>query len=81
MGVYGKNIHYTWNSIARRYWIETGQKVGLSRQKVEDILQEIISQIPSVIDVTYKSIPPTFPISMVDAICKGMEDTAKKLVD
>ena len=81
MAVYGKNIHYTWNSIARRHWIETGLKVGLTQQKVEDILQETISQIPFVIEATYKSIPPAFPISIVDAICRGMEHTAKKLVD
>ncbi|WP_320128790.1 type II toxin-antitoxin system HipA family toxin [uncultured Sphaerochaeta sp.] len=81
MGVYGKNIHYTWNSIARRHWIETGHKAGLSQQKVEDILQEIISQVPSVIEATYKSIPPSFPISIVDAICRGMEKTAKKLAN
>jgi hypothetical protein len=43
MAVYGKNIQYTWNSIARRHWIETGQKV-------EDILQETISQFPLVIE-------------------------------
>jgi len=81
MAVYGKNIHYTWNFIARRHWIETGLKVGLTQQKVEDILQETISQIPLVIEATYKSIPPSFPISIVDAICRGMEHTAKKLVD
>ncbi len=81
MGAYGKNIHYTWNTIAKRHWIETGYKVGLSQQKVEDILQEIISQIPSVIEATYTSIPPSFPISIVDAICRGMEKTAKKLVN
>ncbi len=81
MAVYGKNIHYTWNSIARRHWIETGQKVGLTQHKVEDILQETISQIPLVIEATYKSLPLSFPISMVDAICTGIENTAKKLFD
>ncbi|MGH0053892.1 MAG: type II toxin-antitoxin system HipA family toxin [Sphaerochaetaceae bacterium] len=81
MGVYGKNIHYVWNSIARRHWIETGHKVGLTQQKVEEILQEIINQIPSVIEATYSSIPPSFPVSIVDAICRGMENTAKKLAD
>nr|WP_321297987.1 type II toxin-antitoxin system HipA family toxin [uncultured Sphaerochaeta sp.] len=81
MGVYGKNIHYAWNSIARRPWVETGKKVGLSKQIVEEILQETISQIPSVIEATYASIPPSFPIPMVDAIRRGMENTAKRLVD
>ena len=81
MGVYGKNIHYAWNSIARRHWVETGKKVGLSKQIVEEILQETISQIPSVIEATYASIPPSFPIPMVDAICRGMENTANRLVD
>lgn len=78
---YGKNLQYAWNSIARRHWVETGKKVGLSKQIVEEILQETISQIPSVIEATYKSIPSSIPISMVDAICRGMENTAKKLVD
>lgn len=48
---------------------------------VEEILQETISQIPSVIEATYASIPLSFPIPMVDAICRGMENTAKRLVD
>jgi serine/threonine-protein kinase HipA len=81
MGVHGKSIQYGWNSIARMHWIETGRNVGLPGQKVEDILQEIISQIPSVIEATYASIPPSFPISMVDAICGGIEKTAKKLIN
>jgi serine/threonine-protein kinase HipA len=81
MGIYGKSIHYKWESITRRDWLETGHRAALSQKSVERILEEIISQVPAVIDTTYKNLPAGFPRDLTDSICKGMEKTAKKLTE
>ncbi|AEV29522.1 HipA domain-containing protein [Sphaerochaeta pleomorpha str. Grapes] len=79
MGVYGKSIHYRWDSITRRYWLETGLRAGLSSDRVERILEGIVNQVPTVIDMVYKNLPSEFPNYIADSICEGMEKTAQNL--
>jgi len=80
MGIYGKSIQCKWCSITKRYWLETGNKAGLSPDRVERILEGIVNQVPTVIDMVYKNLPVGFPPALVDSICKGMEKTAKNLI-
>ena len=77
MSISGKNKHYEWNKIARRHWIETANREGITN--AEKILDEIVVELPNVISKVENQIPMRFSNQTAELIFSGMRETIKKL--
>lgn len=72
MALTGKNKHYHWHSIQRRYFLETAKAAGYSVEKAETILNTMLQQIDSVIEQVSSKLPHGFPRNISQPIFDGM---------
>src|SRR3989344_4674862 len=80
MALTGKNKQYHWNKIQRRHFISTAKAAKFSLRKTDEILEEMLDQIDSVINIVSLQIPPQFPEHIAHSIFTGMRQVKKKLV-
>lgn len=79
MSVYGKNKNYHWYKISYRYWMEMGNRCGISEKTVKTMIEEIIDKFPGVKDSVTSLIPKDFPENSARSIFKGIGDSITKL--
>lgn len=79
MALKGKSNHYHWHNIQRRHFIETAHLSNYSREKAEQILDDMLMKVEQVIEQVSKKIPKGFPNKIVDPIFKGMLLTKQRL--
>ena len=79
MALQGKNIHYHWYNIQRRHFLETAKAVNYSPERAETILDEMLQQIDSVIELVSSKLPKGFPSSISRPIFDGMQLMKQKL--
>lgn len=79
MALKGKNTHYHWHNMQRRYFLETANAINYSVENAESILNEILEQIDSVIDNVTAKLPKGFPITISQPIFDGLQLAGKKL--
>ena len=72
MAVHGTSNYYLINRIQRRHWITQGEQTGLSRQQVEQMIEEIVTTTEDVIRRTERLLPQDFPAEVADSIFNGM---------
>ena len=77
MAVQGKNRHYRWNEIHGRHWIETARRCGFG--EMQDVMQDVISKTPKVIERVRGLVPPGFPTQIADSILDGIRASTKQL--
>lgn len=78
MALLGKNRHYDMQSIQRRHFNTTAQKVGYA-STAEPIIEEILSRTPAAIAAVQARLPNDFSPRVLDAILGGLEQAAKTL--
>jgi serine/threonine-protein kinase HipA len=76
----GKNNHYHWNSLQRRYFLETADYVNYSAERAEKILNEVLSQVNFVINAVKEILPTNFPKHVSQPIFEGMLNASQMLV-
>lgn len=74
----GKNKHYVADTIQQRHFIKTMQKGGLAFAP-EELITELITMTPQVINQANAELPRGFPQQLVDSIFKGLHSSAKQL--
>jgi serine/threonine-protein kinase HipA len=79
MAVHGKNRHYRWARITREHWLRTGELCGLHTGSIENILSELVQNMPRVLDKIIEDIPVGFPSSVAEPVLKGVEKAATAL--
>lgn len=79
MALKGKNIHYHWHNIQRRYFLETAKAVNYSPEKAKAILDEMLQQVNFVIEQVSTKLPKKFPNNISQPIFDGMRLVKRKL--
>jgi serine/threonine-protein kinase HipA len=72
MALKGKNNHYHWYNMQRRYFMETAKAVEYSVERAEEILDEMLGKVDSVIQNVTTTLPKGFPINISQPIFEGM---------
>lgn len=80
MALRGKNNHYHWYAMQRRYFVQTAHSANYSEERAEQILNEMLQQVDSVIDTVSTKIPKEFPDKISQPIFEGMLLAKKKLL-
>ncbi|KMJ45131.1 serine/threonine protein kinase [Xenorhabdus khoisanae] len=80
MALQGKNRQYHWAKILPRHFLNTADHVGISPELAKKFLTEIGQQTPDVIQKVSAQLPDNFPTHISDAIFKGIEKQAIKLL-
>jgi len=73
-----KNAHYGLSYIQRRHFNGVAAKLGLG-ESAEDIIEEILSATPGVIETVREMLPDGFPVQVVDSILQGVGQSAERL--
>lgn len=78
MAVWGQNRHYRWSEIKRSHFAQTAKDCGLGR-RAESYVDEVVEQVPRVIDAVRHKLPKDFPGVVSDSIFDGVATAAKAL--
>jgi len=77
MGLKGKSLHRKIQEIRPYHWDEAARLAGLV--KASDLIEEIIEQVPGVLEHVDRETPPDFPGKIRDAIFEGIRSQTEKL--
>lgn len=80
MALQGKNRQYHWAQIQPRHFPATAERVGFSAARARAMMTEMASMTPEVIDRVSAQLPADFPAHIREAIFRGMERQAEKLL-
>lgn len=78
MAISGKNRHYRWSEIRRPHWVATAQACGMGA-RVDALMDEIIAEVPLVLEKVSAQLPAGFPANVADTIFKGIKQSTKIL--
>jgi len=81
MAVRGSSNYYLINRIQKRHWLKQGEFTGLSKQQIETIIDEIISETPDVIDRVIRLLPDRFPQEIAESVFAGMKQQCRRLAE
>jgi serine/threonine-protein kinase HipA len=79
MALQGKNNHYHWHELQRRYFLETAKAVNYSVKRAEYILDEMLEKVELVIAKVTHQLPIEFPTRISQSIFDGMRAIKRKL--
>lgn len=79
MAARGSTNYYLINQILRRHWIAQAQQVGLGAVTAEQLIEEVVESVESVIGQVSRLLPKDFPMNIADAIFSGMRKQSEKL--
>ncbi len=77
MAVSGKNRHYDLYGIHRWHWVEMGAALGMPH--VPELIEQLLGQVPTVLDEVAERLPEGFPAAVFDAVREGMLEAAHRL--
>lgn len=72
MALTGMNNHYRWCNIQRRHFLSTAKAVRFSEKNAKRLLDELLQQVDSVIEIVLAQLPDTFPPQISESIFSGM---------
>jgi serine/threonine-protein kinase HipA len=78
MAVRGKNKYYALKDIQRRHFNAMAIQCGLG-ETAEPLIMEILAATPDVIASVQRELPGRFPQQVLDAVLKGLSESAKRL--
>ena len=81
MALKGKNNHYLWHNLQRRYFLQMAKAANYSTQRAEIIMNEMLAQVDSVIQRVSEQLPESFPVHISQPIFYGMRRVRDKLID
>ncbi|MDP6979782.1 MAG: HipA domain-containing protein, partial [Myxococcota bacterium] len=79
MAVKGTSRHYRWDGIRARHWISTAKHCRYPEARVQAILDELGSAIPSAIDRVGASLPAGFPGDVAGPVLEKLATASGKL--
>jgi serine/threonine-protein kinase HipA len=79
MAVRGSINYYHIQRIQRRHWSSMAKQVGLGAIIAEEIIEEVLAQVPQVVESVYGRLPVSFPDSLAAQIIEGMQKQASVL--
>lgn len=74
----GKNKHYLADTVTYQHFCSTMKKGGLAIPP-DNLIEEIVSSTPGVIQKIRETLPPHFPSKVSESILNGLENAAAKL--
>ncbi len=80
MALKGKNSHYHWYQMQSRHFLDTADHANYSRKKAEEILNNMLTQVDSVIEKISALLPINFPTNISEPIFQGMRFSKHKLL-
>jgi len=78
MSVRGRNKHYLVKDIQRRHFNDLAARCGLG-ETAEPLIKDILAATPAVIASVQENLPKGFPQRLLDAILKGLSQSARQL--
>lgn len=79
MALKGKNNHYYWQDLQRRYFLTTAKNAHFSVERAEQILDGILQKVDTVIQQVSKQLPKNFPNKISAPIFNGLLKAKKKI--
>ncbi|WP_305374696.1 type II toxin-antitoxin system HipA family toxin [Photobacterium leiognathi] len=80
MALTGTKKYYKWQTIQPRHFLSTAKAVGFSTQRANELMLEMKSQAPSVIEKVRQQLPNDFPTEISESIFNGVLKQAGRLV-
>lgn len=75
----GKNNHYHWYDIQRRHFSDTAKIAKYSVQRAEQILNEMLEKVDTVIQQVSDKLPNKFPNKIYEPIFEGMQLAKRRI--
>lgn len=79
MAVYGTNTHYHWNTIYKRHWLSTAEKVGYDKGLMENIIDDVITNTNTALEKTAQDLPAGFSENMAISISDHVKSALRRL--
>ncbi len=79
MALHGKNTHFRWDQIMPRHWFDEAKKVGFPESEMQDIIDQALDKIDTIISQVNSVLPSDFPDNMANPIFDGIMKVARKL--
>jgi serine/threonine-protein kinase HipA len=81
MGVKGASgLHYRIADIRRRHWYTHAAEIGIEKDVVDRIIDELVEATDSAIEAAAAALPNDFPAQVADSIFAGLRAQRDKLV-
>ena len=80
MALKGKNSHYHWHEMQRRHFLSMADAAHYSTQRAEQILNDMLEKVDSVIQQVSAKLPKKFPNKIYQPIFKEMKLARNKLL-
>jgi len=78
MAVTGANRHYRWEQMHRRHWEATAAHCGFAAE-IGDVLDEIVSLTPSVLQTVEAELPGDFPDAVAEPVLAGLNAATRRI--
>jgi len=78
MALVGKNRHYKWHELQRRYLESTAKACGMESAG-QAIVKDVIAATPDVIRMVAAQLPGGFPAHIANPILEGLERSARRM--
>lgn len=78
MAMHATRPHYRVRDIQRRHFDLLARQIGLG-SNADAIIGEVLAATPGVIETVQRRLPRAFPQHVLDAVLKGLADSAKRL--
>lgn len=79
MALKGKNFHYRWFEIKRKHFLDTAKIAHYSVERAEQILDEMLGNVDTVIQKVSDKLPKKFPSQIYQPIFDGMQIAKDRL--
>lgn len=76
---FGDNRHWKVVELLRRHFEQTARLCKFDLSEMNQIIDEVIAELPAVIERVKSSLPPLFPEKVAESIFNGMYDRLPKL--
>jgi len=68
----GENNHYVVNTIMPRHFIQTGAAAGMPDAVIQEIMAEVLAQVPAALEQVRQDLTPGFPQQILTSIGNGV---------
>jgi len=79
MSLKSKKRYYLWSDIQLKHWLLMAQQCQFAPQRMQEIIEEVLDTMESVISQVQKKLPAKFPSQMQHAIFAGMRHAKDSL--
>lgn len=78
MALVGKNRHYKWHELQRRYLESTAKACGMEAAG-QEIVKEVIAATPEAIRSVTAQLPAGFPAQIANPVLEGLEQASQRI--